>query len=321
VQSYDPIVLPDRDERLDGSLLDAYSQAVTSAVAAAAPAVARIEAERGGGSGIVLSPDGLILTNHHVVARTRKVTAMLPDGRAARADLIGSDPHSDLAVLRIGAEGAPLPWLPLADSTTVRVGQIAIAIGNPYGFHHSVTAGIVSAIGRSLRASSGRLIEDVIQTDASLNPGNSGGPLVDSSGAVIGVNTAMIQPAHGLCFAIASSTARFIAGTLIRDGRIRRSYIGVAGQTVPVPRALARHHRLAIATGALVATVDADSPAARGGLQEGDVVGGFGDEMIGGVDALHRRLTGACVGVPTRLTVLRRGERRTLTVIPTELAS
>jgi S1-C subfamily serine protease len=173
-------VLPDRRDEL---LLDAYSQAVTSAVAAAAPAVARIEAERGGGSGIVLSPDGSILTNHHVVARARNLTAMLPDGRSGRADLIGSDPHSDLAVLRIGVDGGPLPWLLLADSTTVRVGQIAIAIGNPYGFHHSVTAGIVSAVGRSLRASSGRLIEDVIQTDASLNPGNSGGPLVDSSGA------------------------------------------------------------------------------------------------------------------------------------------
>ncbi len=235
--------------------------------------------------------------------------------------MIGSDPHADLAVLRIGVDGGPLKWASLGDSSAVRVGQIAIAIGNPYGFHHSVTAGIVSAVGRSLRASSGRLIEDVIQTDASLNPGNSGGPLVDSSGTVIGVNTAMIQPAHGLCFAIASSTARFIAGRLIRDGRIRRSYIGVAGQTVPVPRALARFHKLAITSAVLVASVDANSPAVRAGLTAGDIVVGFGDELVSGVDALHRRLTGECVGVPVRLAVLRRGERRTLTVVPTELAS
>ena len=173
----------------DDHLLDAYSRAVTAAVDLVSPAVARIDTDRGGGSGVVLSPDGLILTNHHVVSRSGKLTAMLPDGRTARADLIGSDPHSDLAVLRIGVEGGALPWIPLADSGKVRVGQIAIAIGNPYGFHHSVTAGIVSAVGRSLRAASGRLIEDVIQTDASLNPGNSGGPLVDSNGAVIGVNT------------------------------------------------------------------------------------------------------------------------------------
>jgi S1-C subfamily serine protease len=304
----------------DAPLLDAYSQAVTAAVDIASPAVARIEAERGGGSGIVLSPDGLILTNHHVVARARKLTARLPDGRAARADLIGSDPHSDLAVLRVAVEGGPLRWASLGDSSQVRVGQIAIAIGNPFGFHHTVTAGIVSAVGRSLRSASGRLIEDVIQTDAALNPGNSGGPLVDTTGTVVGVNTAMIQPAHGLCFAIASSTARFVAARLIRDGRLRRSYIGVAGQTVPVPRALARAHQLAIASGVLVASVDDNSPAARASVMSGDIIVGFGDEVVAGVDALHRRLTGDCVGVPIKVTVLRRGERRTLTVIPIELA-
>ena len=203
----------------------------------------------------------------------------------------------------------------------MRVGQIAIAIGNPYGFHHTVTAGIVSAVGRSLRAQSGRLIEDVIQTDAALNPGNSGGPLVDSTGAVIGVNTAMIQPAYGLCFAIASSTARFVAGHLIRDGRMRRSYIGVAGQTVPVPRALSRFHQLAIASGVLVASIDPDSPASKAGLKRDDIIVGFADQVVSGVDALHRQLTGERVGAATVVIVLRRGERRSLTVVPTELAS
>jgi S1-C subfamily serine protease len=235
--------------------------------------------------------------------------------------LIGSDAHSDLAVVRISADGQPLACATLADSADVRAGQIAIAIGNPYGFHHTVTAGIVSAVGRSLRAQSGRLIEDVIQTDAALNPGNSGGPLVDSAGAVIGVNTAMIQPAHGLCFAIASTTARFVAGHLIRDGRLRRSYIGVAGQTVPVPRALARFHRLAIASGVLVASIDPDSPASQAGLKEGDIIVSFDGQVVSGVDALHRQLTGERVGVAAAAVVLRRGERRTLTVVPSELAS
>ena len=305
----------------DEHLLDAYSRAVTTAVDLVSPAVARIDTERGGGSGVVLSPDGLVLTNDHVVARSRHLQAILPDGRSMRADPIGGDAHSDLAVVRISVEGGPLPFGSLADSAAVRVGQIAIAIGNPYGFHHTVTAGIVSAIGRSLRGQSGRLIEDVIQTDASLNPGNSGGPLIDSSGAVIGINTAMIQPAHGLSFAIASSTARFVTGRLIRDGRVRRSYIGVAGQTVPVPRALSRLNNLAIASGVLVASVDAASPAASCGLKEGDIIVGFAGEIVAGVDALHRLLTGERVGVATKTVVLRRGERRTLTVIPSELAS
>ena len=312
-------MLAQRDD--DGDLLDAYSRAVTAAVDAVSPAVARIDTDRGGGSGIVLSPDGLILTNHHVVAGSRRLQVMLPEGRSAPADLIGSDAHADLAVVRIGVEGRPLTFASLADSSRVRAGQIAIAIGNPYGFQHTVTAGIVSAVGRSLRAQSGRLIEDVIQTDASLNPGNSGGPLVDSTGAVIGVNTAMIQPAHGLSFAIASSTARFVAGQLIRDGRMRRSYIGVAGQTVPVPRALSRLHNLAIASGVLVASIDADSPAATAGLKKGDIIVGFAGEIVGGVDALHRLLIAERVGTATRTNVLRRGERRSLTLVPRELVS
>jgi S1-C subfamily serine protease len=312
-------VAPQPNPTNDDALLDAYSRAVTSAADIASPAVARIDADHGGGSGIVLSPDGLILTNHHVVARSKTLAAMLPDGRSAHADLIGSDAHSDLAVLRISAEGPALRWLALGDSRAVRVGQVAIAIGNPYGFQHTVTAGIVSAVGRSLRAGSGRLIEDVIQTDAALNPGNSGGPLVDTTGTVIGVNTAMIHPAHGLCFAIASSTARFVAARLIRDGRIRRSYIGVAGQTVPVPRALARLRQLAVSTGVLVVSVDSDSPAAAAGVRSGDVIVGLGSGAVDGVDALQRYLTEDAVGVVTKMAVLRGGERRTLTVIPTEL--
>jgi S1-C subfamily serine protease len=303
----------------DQHILDAYSTAVTTAVEIAAPAVARIESDHGGGSGIVLSPDGLILTNHHVVSRSKKLSAVMPDGWRARADLIGGDAHSDLAVVRIGVGDVPLRCATFADSKDVRVGQIAIAIGNPFGFHHTVTAGIVSAIGRSLRATSGRLIEDVIQTDAALNPGNSGGPLVDSTGAVIGVNTATILPAHGLCFAIASSTARFVAARLIRDGRIRRSYIGVAGQTVPLPIGLARAQKLALGQAVLVSGVDDRSPAATAGLRQGDMIVGFGKDTVTGVDDLHRLLTDEHVGRPVSIAILRRGERRNVTLVPAEL--
>ena len=234
-------VIPDISQPDDSELLDAYSQAVIRGVDIVGPAVVKIDADRAGGSGVVVAPDGLILTNSHVVDRAAHLSVVLPDGRSMRADLIGHDGDTDLAVIRAtSSNGTSLPWATLGDSRGVRVGQVAIAIGNPYGFHHSVTAGVVSALGRSLRARSGRLMDDIIQTDAALNPGNSGGPLVTTRGEVIGINTAMILPAQGLCFAIASNTARFVAARLIRDGRIRRSYIGVAGQNVPIPRALAR---------------------------------------------------------------------------------
>jgi len=303
----------------DSELLDAYSLAVIHAVEAVGPTVVKIEVERGGGSGVVFTPDGLALTNSHVVHRAPRITMTLPDGRSCRADVVGDDPDTDLAVIRAAVDaGVSLPWASLGDSRAVRVGQIAIAIGNPYGFQHSVTAGVVSALGRSLRSRSGRLMDDVIQTDAALNPGNSGGPLVTTRGEVIGINTATILPAQGLCLAIASNTAQFVAARLIRDGRIRRSYIGVAGQTVPIPRALARANQLVASSGVLIASVEPRSPAAAAGLRDGDVILALAGEAISGVDALHRQLTDDRIGTPVTVTVLRNGERRQLTVVPAE---
>src|SRR6266508_2895163 len=303
----------------DGDLLDAYSQAVIRAVEMVGPAVVKLDAEHGGGSGVCFTPDGLILTNNHVVERPGSVTVVMPDGRSMLAARVGSDADTDLAVVRVvSSQGESFPWATLGDSRSVRVGQVAIAIGNPYGFQHSVTAGVVSALGRSLRSRSGRLMDDVLQTDASLNPGNSGGPLVTTRGEVIGINTAMILPAQGLCFAVASNTARFVAARLIRDGRIRRSYIGVAGQNVPIPRAFARANHLAVSSGVLVASVESGSPAATAGVQDGDVILAFAGEPVTGIDELHRRLSDERIGVSTPMTVLRRLERRTLTVVPGE---
>jgi S1-C subfamily serine protease len=314
--SYHRSMIPQPD---DSELLDAYSSAVIRAVEMVGPAVVKIEVKSGGGSGVLFTPDGLILTNCHVVERSGDLSVVLPDGRTARADVVGQDADTDLAVVRIEASaGSPLPWATLGDSRAVRVGQMAIAIGNPSGFNHSVTAGVVSALGRSLRARSGRLMDDIIQTDASLNPGNSGGPLVTSRGEVIGINTAMILPAQGLCFAIASNTARFVASVLIRDGRIRRSYIGVAGQNVPIPRAVARSNQLAVSSGVFVTSVEPNSPAASAGLRDGDVVLAFAGEVVTGIDDLHRRLTGDRIGVPATLTILRSAERRQLTIVPSE---
>jgi S1-C subfamily serine protease len=303
----------------DDELLDAYSRAVVKAVETVGPAVVRVELNRGGGSGVVFTPDGLVLTNNHVVDAAERLNVLLPDGRSMRADLVGRDVDTDLAVIRIDASSAPpLAWARLGDSRTVRVGQVAIAIGNPYGFHHSVTTGVVSALGRSLRARSGRMMDDIIQTDAALNPGNSGGPLVTTRGEVIGINTAVILPAQGLCFAIASNTARFVASRLIRDGRVRRSYIGVGGQNVPVPRAIARANQVAATSGVLVESVEPNSPAATAGMQEGDVIISFGSEAITGIDQLVRQLTDDRIGQPAPVAVLRRGQRRQLTVVPAE---
>ncbi len=308
--------------REDDGLLDAYSRAVVSAVEVVGPAVARIQADRSSGSGFIFTPDGLLLTNSHVVADAKQIRVALPDGRSFEADPVGDDPHSDLAVLRVGVppgDSEPLPWATLGDSRAIRVGQVAIAIGNPFGFQHSVTSGVVSALGRTLRGRSGRLMDDIVQTDAALNPGNSGGPLVTTRGEVIGVNTAVIQPAQGLAFAIASNTARFVASQLIRDGRIRRGYLGVAGQNVPIPRALARHHALAIASGVFVTSVEAGSPAEAGGLKDGDVIIAIADTPVGGVDELHRQLTADRIGNPLRLVILRGGARRQLVLVPSSV--
>lgn len=300
----------------DRELLDAYSQAVVASVETAGPAVVRIEAGRGGGSGVVFTPDGFVLTNHHVVERGGTIRVTLPDGRESGGALIGRDADTDLAVLRI--DGSPLPWARFGDSRQVRVGQVAVAIGNPYGFQHSVTAGVVSAVGRSLRAQSRRLIEDVIQTDAALNPGNSGGPLVTTAGEVIGINTAILAPAQGLCFAIASNTARWVASRLMRDGRIRRSYIGIVGNQIPIPRALARANHLAVGSAVRIASVAAGSPAETAGFKEADIVLAFNGHPVGGIDDLHRLLTEDHIGVPCAAIVLRAGERRRLTVVPSE---
>src|SRR5881392_1851905 len=278
---------PARD---DIALLDEYSRTIVGAVDRVAPSVVNIESRsngsRGGsGSGFIIAPDGFILTNSHVVHGAREIVVNLSNGRESRAYLVGDDPDTDLAVIRIDA--AHLSHVRLADSETLRVGQIAIAIGNPLGFQASVTAGVISALGRSMHAQSGRLIDNIIQTDAALNPGNSGGPLANSAGEVIGVNTAMIRPAQGICFAIASNTAKLVAGWLIRDGRIRRSYIGVAGQNVPLHRRVIRFYGLPLETGVLVVSVEKNSPAERAGVREGDLIVAFNSQPIGSVHDLH----------------------------------
>lgn len=318
------------DQISDHSLLDAYSSAVTSAVERISPSVVHIAVHQaagrtrsgeprerqGGGSGFVFTPDGLILTNSHVVHEATRISAALADGRHMPATLIGEDPASDLAVIRVDEPG--LIAAELGDSQKLRVGQIAIAIGAPYGFQSTVTAGVVSALGRSLRSYSGRLIDDVIQTDASLNPGNSGGPLVDSAGRVIGVNTATILPAQGICFAIGINTAKFVASRLLRDGRIRRSYVGISGQTVPLHRRVVRFYDLPNETGAMVLSVEENSPAKRTGLRSGDVIVALDGRAVAGVDDLHRLLTEVRVGVSCSLTVLRWTEKLELKIVPEE---
>lgn len=305
----------------DDELLDAYSRAVIGAAEEVSPAVVNVEVRqrggaRGNGSGFLFTPDGLILTNSHVVHRAVHVDVTLTDGRGMRADLVGEDPDTDLAVLRIAAPG--LAPARLGDSRSLRVGQVAIAIGNPYGFQYSVTAGVVSALGRSLRARSGRLIDDVIQTDAALNPGNSGGPLVTAQGLVVGVNTAVILPAQGLCFAIPINTAKLVAGRLIKEGKIRRGYLGIGGQNVPTPRRLVRAYHLPAETGILVVSVEDGSPAKRTGLAEGDIIVRYGAHPVSGIDDLHRLLIDEEVGVRSTLAVLRGAELVTLDIVPGE---
>src|SRR5438094_9856654 len=315
----------------DSEVLDAYARTVVSAVARVTPTVVNIDVKQrvsarrrerelsGNGSGFVIAPDGFILTNSHVVHDARAITVNLPDGREYRAQLAGDDPDTDLAVVRIDAP--QLRHVRLADSENLRVGQLVIAIGNPLGFEASVTAGVVSALGRSMHAQSGRLIDNIIQTDAALNPGNSGGPLVNSAGEVVGVNTAMIRPAQGICFAIASNTARLVAGWLIRDGRIPRGFIGVAGQNVPIHRRIVRFYGLPLETAVLVVSVEKNSPAEHAGLREGDLIIAFDDQPIGSVHHLHKILVGEQIGIPAKLTVIRHTEKLELTILPTESRS
>jgi S1-C subfamily serine protease len=302
-----------REDREERDLLDAYSRTVTSVAELVSPSVVRIEAS-GSGSGFVTTPDGYLLTNSHVVSGEKRIHVTLQDGQRLPAQLVGDDPHTDIALLRIDAP--KLIALAFADSSALRVGQLAIAVGNPYGFDCTVTAGVVSALGRSLRTKTGRLIDDVIQTDAALNPGNSGGPLVDSQGRVIGVNTAVILPAQGICFAIAANTAGFVMGKLIHDGRIRRCYLGIAGQNVPLHRRVVRFHGLASESGILLVSVEPQSPAARAGLHDGDLIVAFGDRPVASIDDLHRLLTAERAGVPTTVTILRDLEKRMVQVEP-----
>jgi S1-C subfamily serine protease len=306
----------------DDALLDSYSRTISSVVAEVAPAVVNIHVEtgrrgEGNGSGFFIAPDGFILTNSHVAHGARKIDVTLADTRTFPANVIGEDPETDLAVLRIGA--SQLPSLEFADSKKLRVGQIAVAIGSPYGFHQSVTAGVVSALGRSMRAQSGRLMDDILQTDAALNPGNSGGPLVNSRGQVIGVNTAVILPAQGLCFAIAANTAQLVTGWLIKDGKIRRSYLGLAGQNVPLHPKIARFHRLEQGSGVLIAGIEQGGPVDLSGLKEGDIILSFKGNPVSSIDDLHRLLVGSEIGQRSVLSVIRGTEMLDFLVTPREL--
>jgi S1-C subfamily serine protease len=313
--------------------MDAYSRAVITSAEKVSPSVVYIEVQqpirsgrgtapriqreaRGSGSGFIFTPDGFILTNSHVVHGAKRIEATVSDGRKHQADLIGDDPDTDLAVIRINAPN--LVPTQLGEAKKVRVGQLVVAIGNPYGFQYSVTAGVVSALGRSLRAQSGRLMDDVIQTDAALNPGNSGGPLVNSRGEVIGVNTAMILPAQGISFATSIDTAKFVASRLIRDGRVSRSYIGLAGQNVPLPRRIVRYYNLVAESGILVVSFEGSSPARNAGVREGDIIVGFDDHPTAGIDDLHKLLSEDRIGHKASLVVIRGTDKLSFDVIPRE---
>src|SRR6058998_2057170 len=312
-------------------VLDAYSQAVTGAAERVGPAVVSVDVRHrvarrgrparevpGHGSGFVFTPDGFILTNSHVVHDATRIEAAFADGRRVGAQLVGDDPETDLAVLRV-EPGTPAA-AELGDSGTLRVGQLVIAIGNPLGFESTVTAGVVSALGRSFRSVTGRLIDDVIQTDAALNPGNSGGPLVDSRGRVIGVNTAVILPAQGICFAVGINTAKVVVGQLIAFGHVRRARIGVGGQNVSLPRLAVRAHRLIQPSGVLITTIEPGSPAARAGLQPGDIIVAFDGQPVHGIDDLHRLLTGDRIGTATTVAAVRKAERLELPITAAETA-
>ena len=318
------------DAAPDSVLLDAYSTAVVDAVERVGPSVVHLAVRgkaaasgrrrgrpsEGLGSGFVFTPDGFVLTNSHVVHGAESIKCTMADGSAMPAELVGDDPDTDLAVVRVS--GSALLAAQLGESRGLRPGQVVIAIGNPLGFQATVTAGVVSALGRTMRAESGRLIDGIIQTDAALNPGNSGGPLVSSRGEVVGVNTAVIQGAQGICFAIPIDTARFVIPRLIRDGRVRRSWLGVVGQTIPLSRRRVALEHLAAAGGVLVTGVERDSPAERGGLREGDIIIGLARDVVSGIDDLQRLLTEDRIGERVEAVVLREGRRTVITVVPAE---
>jgi S1-C subfamily serine protease len=307
----------------DAPLLDAYSRAVVSAAERVSPAVVKIDVRRGdaagSGSGFLFTPDGLMLTNSHVVSGASRVEVSLQDGQRFDADILGDDPHTDLALIRVS--GSKLPTVEFGSSRAIRVGQLAVAIGNPYGFECTVTAGVVSALGRSMRAYSGRMVDDVIQTDAALNPGNSGGPLTDSRGKVIGVNTAIIMAAQGICFATAIDTAKVIIGQILQHGRVRRGWLGIAGQNVPLPRRVVRAHDLPQESGVRVAFLDAGGPAQQAGLEEGDTIVTYDSRPVAGIDDVHRLLTENHVGREAEIVVVRRGELLRRAITPVELGS
>ncbi len=315
----------------DAELLDSYSRTITGVVAHVAEAVVHIQVQKpvndprnrevkvqpGSGSGFIISTDGFVVTNNHVIENAQDIRVSLADGRMVKAELKGTDPSTDIAVLKIDVSG--LRPLVFADSESLQPGQIAIAIGNPLGLQHTVTAGVVSALGRTLRANNGRLIDDIIQTDASLNPGNSGGPLVDSSGRVIGVNTATIMSAQGLCFAVSSNLAAFVAGKLIMEGRVKRAYLGIAGQLVNLTGRMIAANRLDKTTGVYVYEVVADQPVYNNEIKPGDIIVSFNGKAIGTVDELHKQLNADAIGRRTEIEVLRNGHKATLRVIPGEM--
>lgn len=317
----------------DDTALDAYSKAVIGASEKVSPSVVHIKVQKrrtrrrqrgsfnrepsGSGSGFIISPEGFIVTNSHVVSDADKIEVDLPDTRSFAAQLIGQDPSTDLAIIRIYTEN--LPYVKFGDSQKLKVGQLVIAIGNPFGFEHTVTAGVVSALGRSLRSSTGRLIDNVIQTDAALNPGNSGGPLVNSQGEVVGINTAIILPAQGICFAVAANTAEYVASKLITQGRIRRGYLGLAGQVVSLPLRVINYNQLAVQSGVLVQNVEPDGPAYNAEIHEGDIIVGFNRQAVANIDDLHRLLHESAIGKDLPMEILRKGIKHAIRVIPGEL--
>lgn len=316
----------------DDVLLDAYSRTVVNVGKSVSDAVVQIKVKKQGqnnrrkgrqnpygtGSGFFITESGLIVTNSHVIKGASQIQVSLQDGRHFEAKLIGDDPATDLALVKIDAQN--LSCLKFADSDQLQAGQIAIAIGNPYGFQYSLTAGVVSALGRTLRSESGRLIDNVIQTDAALNPGNSGGPLVDSTGRVIGVNTAVILPAQGLCFAVASNLAAYVVGKLIAEGKVRRGYIGIAGQVIRFQNRFAKGQKLDVKSGILIQSIETDAPAYYSSLQLGDVIIGFEGKKVQSIDDLHRYLDADSIGKNVRLEVLRNQKRISIPMKPAELS-